>query len=97
MFISSALGVMGVIIFVFGLLLTIYFNIIFYLKLKKAHPELYKRFSIAWMQQDTIKQATGKDPVLLKWYKLSVQTPIIALIVFGVYIIIFILVLSMQR
>lgn len=97
MTINLMLGVVGVIIVFFGLFLTFYFNICLYLKLKKARPELYKNFSIAWTRLDDIKQATDKDPVLLKWHKLSVQTPIFAVITFGVYILIFIIVISMQH
>ena len=90
---TMTMGLVGVSIFVLGASATVIVNVIYFVRVRRAFPDVYKTPSIAWKDAGAIKKKIdlSGDKELARLYTLSTQVPIISFLLFGSFIILFIL------
>lgn len=92
MTINPILAIIAVIVFVAGVVGSGLVNILFFLRFKKACPEMYKTKSIVWKDARIIQDALNRlnDKSLSRLYRLSRQVPVLSVIAFGALVILII-------
>ncbi len=90
MTINPILAIIAVVVFISGVVVSSVVNIIFFIKSRRAFPEIYRNKSIVWKDKTIIEDAINSlnDKNMLSLYKWSRQAPLISVVLFAVIIMI---------
>ena len=90
MTINPLLAIMAFVIFISGIVISSVVNILFFIRSRRAFPEIYRKKSIFWKDKDIIEDAINKlnDKNISTLYRLTKQVPLIFIVLFAAIIIV---------